>query len=135
MVVFRCAFPLLVEVVVEGQRLPISRPNADGSPTRQRVPAGIPDEPCYSVSSERSSSECQHAGDVEQPLLTSGSPAAMNRLPRESGRTGNSLAGKASGVMWTKAVLVLAFVAVVVPMALLLGVQLGFAWAQHAVLP
>jgi ABC-type proline/glycine betaine transport system permease subunit len=37
--------------------------------------------------------------------------------------------------MWTKAVLVLAFVAVVVPMALLLGVQLGFAWAQHAVLP
>lgn len=37
--------------------------------------------------------------------------------------------------MWTKAVLVLAFVAVVVPLALLLGLQLGLAWVQQVVLP
>lgn len=37
--------------------------------------------------------------------------------------------------MWTKALLLLVFLVVVVPLALLLGVHLGTAWVQQAVLP
>jgi hypothetical protein len=37
--------------------------------------------------------------------------------------------------MWTRTVLLLVFLAVVVPLALLLGVHLGTAWVQQAVLP
>lgn len=37
--------------------------------------------------------------------------------------------------MWTRTVLLLVFVAVVVPLALLLGMHLGAAWVQQAVLP
>jgi hypothetical protein len=37
--------------------------------------------------------------------------------------------------MWTRTVLLLVFLAVVVPLALLLGIHLGAAWVQQAVLP
>jgi hypothetical protein len=37
--------------------------------------------------------------------------------------------------MWTRALLLIAFLAVVLPLALLLGVHLGTAWVQQAVLP
>jgi hypothetical protein len=37
--------------------------------------------------------------------------------------------------MWTRTVLLLVFLAVVVPLALLLSIHLGAAWVQQAVLP
>jgi hypothetical protein len=37
--------------------------------------------------------------------------------------------------MWTRTVLLIAFLVVVVPLALLLGMHLGAAWVQQAVLP
>jgi hypothetical protein len=37
--------------------------------------------------------------------------------------------------MWTRALLLLVFLVVVVPLALLLGVHLGTAWVQQVVLP
>lgn len=37
--------------------------------------------------------------------------------------------------IWTKAPLLIAFLVVVLPLALLLGVHLGASWAQQAVLP
>jgi hypothetical protein len=37
--------------------------------------------------------------------------------------------------MWTRALLLIAFLAEVLPLALLLGVHLGTAWVQQAVLP
>jgi hypothetical protein len=37
--------------------------------------------------------------------------------------------------MWTRTVLLLVFLAVVVPLVLLLGIHLGTAWVQQAVLP
>jgi hypothetical protein len=37
--------------------------------------------------------------------------------------------------MWTKAILMLTFLAVVVPLALLLGYHLGTGWVQDVILP
>jgi hypothetical protein len=37
--------------------------------------------------------------------------------------------------MWTRTLLLIALFAVVVPLALLLGIHLGAAWVQQAVLP
>ncbi len=37
--------------------------------------------------------------------------------------------------MWTRALLLLALFGVVLPLALLVGVHLGMAWVQQAVLP
>jgi hypothetical protein len=37
--------------------------------------------------------------------------------------------------MWTRTVLLLVFLAVVVPLMLLLGMHLGTAWLQQAMLP
>jgi hypothetical protein len=37
--------------------------------------------------------------------------------------------------MWTRALLLIVFLVVVLPLALLMGVHLGTAWIQQAVLP
>jgi hypothetical protein len=67
--------------------------------------------------------------DLERSLLTPGQLAAMNMMPRRGNRA------KVGPAMWTRAMLLLTLVAVVLPLALLLGIHFGTAWVEQLVLP
>jgi hypothetical protein len=60
----------------------------------------------------------------------------MNRLPKGAKPGERAIADRGRRLsMWTRTLLLIALFVVVLPLALLLGIHLGAAWVQQAVLP